>query len=76
MLENAPEFINKTFSAIGRLRRKQNKPYLFQILQDEDPKVVSQAIRGLLVYNNDVLVEQKIFFSHAASARGQALANE
>jgi DNA modification methylase len=47
-------------SAIGRLRRPQNKPYLFEILQDEDPKVVCQAIRGLLVYEDDVLVERKL----------------
>src|SRR5205823_2341636 len=40
-------------SAIGRLRRPQNKPYLFEILHDEDPKVVCQAIRGLLVYDDD-----------------------
>ena len=47
-------------SAIGRLRREQNKPYLFEILNDEDPKVVCQAIRGLLVYENDILVERKL----------------
>ncbi len=47
-------------SAIGRLRKPQNKPYLFEILQDEDPKVVCQAIRGLLVYDDDVLVERKL----------------
>lgn len=47
-------------SAIGRLRRPQNKPYLFEILQDEDPKVVCQAIRGLLAYSGDVLVERKL----------------
>ena len=56
-------------SAIGRLRKPQNKPYLFEILQDEDSKVVCQAIRGLLVYDDDVLVERK-FISHVASARG------
>ncbi len=47
-------------SAIGRLRKRQNKPYLFEILQDEDPKVVCQAIRGLLVYRDDILVERKL----------------
>ncbi len=47
-------------SAIGRLRRPQNKPYLFEILHDEDPKVVCQAIRGLLVYDDDVLVARKL----------------
>jgi len=47
-------------SAIGRLRGEQNKPYLFEILQDADPKVVCQAIRGLLVYDDDILVERKL----------------
>jgi hypothetical protein len=47
-------------SAIGRLRREQNKPYLFEILQDTDPKVVCQAIRGLLNYGDDILVERKL----------------
>ena len=47
-------------SAIGRLRNERNKPYLFEILQDEDPKVVCQAIRGLLNYENDVQVERKL----------------
>jgi len=47
-------------SAIGRLRKEQNKPYLFEILQDADPKVVCQAIRGLLVYDDDILVERKL----------------
>ena len=47
-------------SAIGRLRKEQNKPYLFEILQDDDPKVVCQAIRGLLHYGNDISVERKL----------------
>ncbi|MGI8641532.1 MAG: DNA methyltransferase [Pyrinomonadaceae bacterium] len=47
-------------SAIGRLRRPQNKPYLFEILQDDDPKVVCQAIRGLLHYDDDILVVRKL----------------
>ncbi len=47
-------------SAIGRLRREQNKPYLFEILRDDDPKVVCQAIRGLLHYDNDILIERKL----------------
>jgi len=47
-------------SAIGRLRNEQNKPFLFEILQDEDPKVVCQAIRGLLNYENDVQVARRL----------------
>ncbi len=47
-------------SAMGRLRKEQNKSYLFEILTDEDPKVVCQAIRGLLVFGDDIRVERKL----------------
>jgi DNA modification methylase len=47
-------------SAIGRLRKPENKVYLFEILQDEDPKVVCQAIRGLLVFKNDADVKENL----------------
>lgn len=58
--ENDTTTRREIVSAIGRLRKPQNKPYLFQILQDDDPKVVCQAIRGLLVYDDDTLVERKL----------------
>ncbi|MDR2425994.1 MAG: HEAT repeat domain-containing protein, partial [Endomicrobium sp.] len=35
-------------SSIGRQRKPTNKPMLVDFLQDEDPKIVCQAIRGLL----------------------------
>ena len=38
-------------SAIGRLRNEQTIPFLIELLQDKDPKVVMQAIRGLLVFS-------------------------
>lgn len=47
-------------SAIGRLRKAQNKPYLFQTLEDEDPKIVCQAIRGLLFYDKDDSVSRRL----------------
>ncbi len=40
-------------SAIGRTRNAKNKQILFHILQDNDPKIVCQAIRGLLVFEKD-----------------------
>jgi len=46
-------------SAIGRLRKEQNKPFLFEILLDNDPKVVCQAIRGLLHYTIENVVALK-----------------
>ncbi|MCY3797901.1 MAG: DNA methyltransferase [Chloroflexi bacterium] len=37
-------------SAIGRMRNKRAIPTLVRFLQDDDPTVVLQAIRGLLVF--------------------------
>ena len=37
-------------SAIGRMRATVAIPYLIKALADEDPKIVCQAIRGLLVF--------------------------
>jgi HEAT repeat protein len=37
-------------SSIGRQRNIKNKPLLFKALDDNDPKIVCQAIRGLFVF--------------------------
>src|SRR5690606_2440093 len=37
-------------SSIGRMRTKKGQTILTEILQDNDPKIVCQAIRGLLVF--------------------------
>lgn len=37
-------------SSIGRQRRKENIPFMQELLNDHDPVVVMQAIRGLLVF--------------------------
>ncbi len=47
-------------SAIGRLRKRENKPYLFKILKDSDPKIVCQAIRGLLAFEKDQDVKENL----------------
>jgi DNA modification methylase len=44
-------------SAIGRQRKITNKQILSVFLEDNDPKVVCQAIRALLVFENDKEVE-------------------
>lgn len=43
-------------SAIGRMRTLKAIPLLKEILKDRDPKIVSQAIRGLLIFkgNNEI----------------------
>ncbi len=45
-------------SAIGRQRKLSNKTLLYGFLNDNDPKIVCQAIRGLLVFENDNEIEQ------------------
>ena len=45
-------------SSIGRQRKHQNKPLLYSFLNDTDPKIICQAIRGLLVFEKDKDVEE------------------
>lgn len=47
-------------SAIGRQRKCSNKPLLYNFLNDTDPKIICQAIRGLLVFENDKEVEEHL----------------
>lgn len=47
-------------SAIGRQRKYQNKPLLYSFLEDSDPKIICQAIRGLLVFEKDKDVEEHL----------------
>jgi len=47
-------------SAIGRMRKPDTKAILFEKLNDQDPKVVCQAIRGLLVFKGDKIVDKKL----------------
>jgi DNA modification methylase len=47
-------------SAIGRMRNPKNKEILYKILQDEDPKIICQAIRALLVFEKDKEVEEHL----------------
>ncbi|TAG91612.1 MAG: restriction endonuclease subunit M [Bacteroidetes bacterium] len=47
-------------SSIGRMRNSKNKKVLYKILQDEDPKIVCQAIRALLVFDKDNEVKEQL----------------
>ncbi|MCX8481312.1 MAG: DNA methyltransferase, partial [Sediminibacterium sp.] len=53
-------------SSIGRQRNAKNKTILFEYLKDDDPKIVCQAIRGLLVFDkdNDVELNLKPLINH------------
>lgn len=63
ILQNVAESDNDTSvrreatSSIGRMRSPNAKKILLKILQDHDPKIVCQAIRGLLFFKGDVEVD-------------------
>jgi DNA modification methylase len=65
-------------SAIGRLRNKLCISTLIEILKDDDPKVVSQAIRGLLVFKGTPNVDNvlKALVSHQNEMVQQVIKKE
>jgi hypothetical protein len=47
-------------STIGRQRSIANKPLLYNFLNDKDPKIICQAIRGLFVFDNDAEIKEHL----------------
>jgi len=47
-------------SSIGRMRNRQAIPHLITFLHDDDPKVILQAIRGLLIFKDDKSVVEEL----------------
>jgi DNA modification methylase len=47
-------------SSIGRMRSKKAIPALIEMLDDNDPKIISQAIRGLLVFKGNETIDAKL----------------
>ncbi len=64
--DESTEVRRESVSAIGRLRNEKTIPVLVKFLHDRDPKVVMQAIRGLLIFsnNNEVKEELKKIINH------------
>jgi len=58
--DNSTVVRREAVSAIGRLRNQKAIPFLIELLHDLDPKVVMQAIRGLLVFKNNQEVKQEL----------------
>jgi putative type II DNA modification methylase len=44
-------------SSIGRMRNKRGIPLMMEMLSDSDPKIVCQAVRGLLVFKGDRIID-------------------
>jgi len=47
-------------SSIGRMKNKKSIPFLIERLNDPDPKVILQSIRGLLVFKGDVQADAEL----------------
>lgn len=58
--DESTEVRRESVSAVGRLRNEKAIPVLIGFLKDNDPKVVMQAIRGLLIFSNNNSVKQEL----------------
>ncbi len=58
--DKSTEVRRESVSAIGRIRNERAIPVLIELLKDEDPKVVMQAIRGLLVFSDKAGVKNEL----------------
>ncbi|MBU1297924.1 MAG: HEAT repeat domain-containing protein [Bacteroidetes bacterium] len=47
-------------SSLGRMRNAKNIPTLLSLLTDPDPKILAQAIRGLLVFKRNETVDTQL----------------
>lgn len=59
-LDQSTEVRRESVSAIGRLRSEKTIPILVKLLKDKDPKVIMQAIRGLLVFSQKDEVKKEL----------------
>lgn len=60
LTDNSSKVRAEAVSSIGRSRDKENVPLLIDFLEDRDPLVVLQAIRGLLVFKKDEEYEETV----------------
>jgi len=58
--DNSTDVRREAVSSIGRMRSKKAIPSLIEMLNDNDPKIISQAIRGLLVFKGDKKIDEKL----------------
>jgi len=56
--DNSADVRREAVSAIGRLKDERVIDYLRGLLKDRDPEVVLQAIRGLLVFKNNIDIKK------------------
>lgn len=58
--DESTEVRREAVSSIGRLKTETIIPVLLEFLRDDDPKIVLQAIRGLLAFKQDANVRERL----------------
>lgn len=58
--DESTEVRREAVSSIGRLKTETIIPVLLEFLRDDDPKIVLQAIRGLLTFKQDANVRERL----------------
>ncbi len=58
--DEATDVRREAVSSIGRLKTQAIVPVLFKFLNDDDPKIVLQAIRRLLTFKHDAAISEQL----------------
>ncbi len=58
--DSSTDVRRESVAAIGRLHNEDAVPYLIKCLSDEDPKIVLQAIRGLLPFSGKNKIDKSL----------------
>ena len=58
--DNNANVRREAVSAVGRLRNFKTTTFLIKLLQDSDPEIIMQAIRGLFIFKNNELVSKEL----------------
>lgn len=58
--DESTEVRREAVSSIGRLRSQNSIPILLEFLEDANPKIILQAIRGLMVFQQDPIVRARL----------------
>lgn len=58
--DSSTEVRREAVAAIGRMRNRKTLDVLLKFLTDPDPKVVTQAIRGLLIFKGEARVDKQL----------------
>ncbi len=77
-IESSSKVRRELVSAIGRMRLSQNIPLLLSLTNDQEPTVILQSLRGLMIFKKDPYVLQEIlkFSNHPNELINSYIKNE